>query len=79
MKKKILALFLLAAMCLPVFCMEEFWDGTDQVVVNYHCKKNDWFPNWVQVANGTLFSLFSGLNFETHSRIDKLQRMMFVL
>ena len=62
MKKKILALCLLTALCIPVFCVERFRDGDADVSIEYvKAKKND-FPNWVQASNEALrrtFAIFS--------------------
>ena len=69
MKKKILALCLLTALCIPVFCVEIFYDGTDVVRVEYSMKVA---PSWLgQRADALIHDVFIEYGKSSHP-INKL-------
>lgn len=69
MKKKILALCLLTALCIPVFCVEIFYDGTDVVRVEYSKKVA---PSWLgQRADALIHDVFIEYGKSSHP-INKL-------
>lgn len=72
MKKKILTLFLLMALCLPVICIESFNDKDYKVYIAYN-SNNVYGINWKQVFSNHMHNNFlSNLKGWTENPVNKL-------
>ena len=72
MKKKILALCLLTALCIPMFCDEVFRDGDAYVTISYINRRGNLPGNWPQSGHAALHRAFATLGATSDFPINKL-------
>lgn len=72
MKKRILSVCILMTLCLPVFCIEQFWDGDLIITVDCVSMRENLPYNWMQDAEEKLVTIFDMMGVYNASPIVKL-------